>query len=64
MTTIDKHPGEPEGEPPAYEEGWTAYQQDLDRNDNPYDAQREPAAFKDWMRGWSDALEEAEGVEQ
>ena len=48
----------------AYEEGWTACQQDLDRTDNPYNAQREPVAFKDWMRGWSDALEEAEEVEQ
>jgi hypothetical protein len=48
----------------AYEEGWTAYQQDLDRSDNPFDAQREPVAFKDWMRGWSDALEEAEEVER
>jgi hypothetical protein len=51
-------------ESPAYEEGWTAYHQDLDRTDNPYDDAREPDAFRDWMRGWTDALEEAEAVDR
>lgn len=64
MTTIDKHPGDAEGEPPAYEEGWTAYQRDLDRTDNPYKPDREEASFEDWLRGWMDALEEAEDVER
>lgn len=64
MTTIDKSPGETEEEPRAYEEGWTAYQRDLDRTDNPYDVEDEPDAFRDWMRGWDDALEEGEEVEQ
>ena len=63
MSTTDGDPEYTENSQ-AYEEGWTAYQQDQDRTDNPYDANREPAAFKDWMRGWSDALEEAEQVEQ
>jgi hypothetical protein len=47
-------------ESPAYEEGWAVYHQDLDRTDNPYDDAGEPDAFRDWMRGWTDALEKAE----
>lgn len=46
-------------ESPAYEEGWTAYHQEVDRSENPYDAQEEPASFEDWWRGWDDALDEA-----
>jgi hypothetical protein len=47
-------------ESPAYEEGWSAYQREIDRVDNPYDAERESDAFRDWMRGWDDALDEAQ----
>jgi len=47
-------------ESPAYEEGWTAYQREIDRTDNPYDAQKETASFDDWLRGWDDALAEAQ----
>jgi len=47
-------------ESPAYEEGWSAYQREIDRVDNPYDAEREADAFRDWMRGWDDALDEAQ----
>ena len=63
MSTIDGPPGHTE-ESEAYEDGWTAYKQDLDRTDNPYNAQQDPVAFKDWDRGWSDALEELEEVER
>jgi len=63
MSTSDHVPEYLE-ESPAYEEGWTAYQQDLDRTDNPYDPDRDSGAFKDWNRGWSDAMDEAEEVER
>ncbi len=51
-------------ESPAYEAGWTAYQRDLDRTENPYETDEKPEAFHDWRRGWNDALEEDEAVEQ
>jgi hypothetical protein len=63
MSTIDGPPRSTEASD-AYESGWTAYKQDLDRTDNPYDAQQDPVAFKGWMRGWTDALEEMEEVER
>jgi hypothetical protein len=49
---------------PAYEEGWSAYQRDLDRGDNPYEAEQAPAKWRDWRRGWMDALDEAEAVDR
>jgi hypothetical protein len=64
MTTIDKHPGDTEEEPRAYEEGWTAYHRDLDRTDNPYPEGREETSFNHWDRGWTDALEEEEEIER
>jgi len=49
MSTIDGPPGHTE-ESEAYESGWTAYKQDLDRTDNPYDAQQDRGAPEklDW----------------
>jgi hypothetical protein len=64
MTDDKEFPDSMNGESRAYEEGWTAYQRDLDRSDNPYNAPREPTAFKDWIRGWEDAMAEAEEVER
>jgi hypothetical protein len=49
---------------PAYEEGWSAYQRDLDRDDNPYEAEQAPAKWRDWRHGWMDALEEAEAIDR
>ena len=48
----------------AYEEGWRAYEEDLDLTDNPYDHQQQEELFEDWRRGWRDALEDAESIER
>ena len=64
MENTDRIPEYEGEESPWYEEGWTAYQQDLERTDNPYDSERQPASFQDWLRGWMDALEEAEEVDR
>ncbi|PEN14957.1 hypothetical protein CRI94_01300 [Longibacter salinarum] len=53
-----------EEQSPAYEEGWAAYHNELDRSENPHDAESDPAEFEEWDQGWFDALNEAEEIEQ
>jgi hypothetical protein len=64
MSPPNQEPAYDSDESPAYESGWDAYQRDLDRTDNPYNADREPEAHEEWQRGWMDALEEDEDLER
>ncbi len=36
----------------AYEEGFDAYWEGVDLNDNPYDGQAEDALWESWEAGW------------
>jgi ribosome modulation factor len=42
-------------DPEALEEGYDAYGDGLDREDNPYDQEQEPEKRKSWEEGWREA---------
>lgn len=53
-----KTPRYNEQDPTPYDEGRAAYDEGLDKTDNPYDDLRQPKPCEDWAVGWMDAKEE------